>query len=320
MKAFGACSGGMDGVLAAALLLRQGIDVEIVTFGSPFFSPARGRDVAGELGVPWHCVDISEELLAILRDPPSGFGRNCNPCIDCHALMFRRLGDLAAERGGDLIFSGEVLGQRPMSQNRGSLNRVAKLSGYRDILLRPLSARLLEETVPEKQGLVDRERLLDISGRSRKRQESLAARWGLRKRQAGGGCLLTDPGYSNRLRLLLETPRLLTPGNCRLLKSGRVFRLPDGGVGVVGRDRADNAAIREHSAAGQVLVELHGAAGPTGVLIAGGREALELLCSLVAGYAGGGRRGGPRRITTSAGETLDVNPADEALRDSLLVR
>ena len=319
VKAFGACSGGMDGLLAAALLREQGISVELVTFSSPFFSAGSGRDSAVELGVPWHEIDITEDMIELLRDPPSGFGKNCNPCIDCHALMFRKLGDLASERGGDLIFSGEVLGQRPMSQNRGSLNRVSRLSGYRDILLRPLSAKLLPETVPEQEGLVDREKLLDISGRGRKRQAELAERWGLRKRQAGGGCLLTDPIYSNRLRLLLERPELLTPGNCRLIASGRVFRLPGEGIGVVGRSRSDNEAIRRLASGNQELVELRDGAGPLGVLLTGGEDALTTLCSLVASYVRGIPSGEACTLRTRGGRNLKAPAGSEKLRDSLIV-
>ena len=125
---------------------------------------------AHELGIPWRTVDLTEDVLSLLCDPPSGFGKNMNPCIDCHAAMFRRLGQIALEQGFDFIFSGEVLGQRPMSQNRGSLNRVKNLSKTSEMLLRPLSARLLEPTSMEISGLVDREKLLDLNGRGRTRQ------------------------------------------------------------------------------------------------------------------------------------------------------
>ncbi|MBN1433163.1 hypothetical protein JW921_00270, partial [Candidatus Fermentibacterales bacterium] len=318
VTALGACSGGMDGILAAALLAEQGVSVELVTFESPFFSPEGGRAAALELGAPWHCEDISEGMLELLRDPPSGFGKNLNPCIDCHALMFSRLGQLALRRGAAFIFTGEVLGQRPMSQNRGSLNRIARLSGYQDILLRPLSAKLLRPTRPEMEGLVDRERLLDLSGRGRKRQRELAARVGIAPRQAAGGCILTDPAYSSRLARLLERPGLLTVENCRLLQHGRVYDLPGGALGIVGRNRRDNLALLETAGPGHTVVELTGVPGPIGVLM-GSPEDLTLLCSLVA-YHAKVPPGTRAILATRDGTLVSAVPATERLNDDLMIR
>lgn len=284
VRALGAFSGGLDSMVAAALLAEQGIEVELATFSSPFFSSDEGRDAAARLDMPWREIEYTDEIMELLRSPPSGFGKNLNPCIDCHAGMFRLLGRTARKEGFDLVFSGEVLGQRPMSQNRNSLNRVANLSGCSEILLRPLSARLLPETLPEKKGLVDRSRLLDISGRGRKRQMKYAEERGLAYRNPGGGCLLTEPNFCSRLKVLMEIPGLFTPGNARLLRYGRFFRLSEDTVGLVGRWEADNEAL-ESLAGDRPTWSLEDVPGPTGVLI-GDPEQLPQLILLVKKYAG----------------------------------
>ena len=222
--------------------------------------------------------------MALLRNPPSGFGKNLNPCIDCHAGMFRMLGVIARDEGFDFIFSGEVAGQRPMSQNRNSLNRVARLSGYQEILLRPLSAKLLRITEPERRGLVDREKLLNLSGRGRKPQMKLAEEYGVHYGNPAGGCLLTDPNYCGRLKILMEIPGLFTLANARLIKYGRMFRLSDDTVGLVGRSEKDNAGL-ESLVKDEITFALEERPGPTGVLI-GDPEKLPELIDLVKRYAG----------------------------------
>lgn len=283
-RALGAFSGGLDGMVAAAVLAEQGIDVHLATFDSPFFSCVDGREAAARMGLPWREIDFTEEMLDLLRDPPSGFGKNLNPCIDCHAGMFRRLGRIAEKEGFHFIFSGEVLGQRPMSQNRNSLNRVANLSGCGEMLLRPLSALLLPETEPERKGLVDRSRLMDISGRGRKRQISFAEERGFEYRNPGGGCLLTEPNYCMRLRVLMDIPGFLTPRNARLISHGRFFRLSEDTVALVGRDQNDNECLQALSGPLPTF-ELEDVPGPTGVLM-GDPERMPDLVALVKKYAG----------------------------------
>lgn len=283
-RALGAYSGGLDSMTAAEVLRLQGVQVEVATFDSPFFSSIEGRRAAERQGLPWRELDYTSAIMALIEDPPSGFGKNLNPCIDCHAGMFRMLGDIARAEGFHLIFSGEVLGQRPMSQNRNSLNRVANLSGHGDILLRPLSARLLDPTEPEKQGLVDRERLLDISGRGRKRQMKLAEEYGFTYRNPGGGCLLTEPNFCSRLQVLREVPGMLTPRNARLIGHGRFFRLSGDTVALVGRSQEDNEALEE-LVEDEITYSLEDVPGPTGVLI-GDPSLLPELVSLVRKYAG----------------------------------
>ena len=191
-------------MLAAATLRAQGLDVTLICWVTPFFGAARARESAAHLGLPLREADLTDKFLPLIYDPPHGWGRGHNPCIDCHTLMLREAGALMGPEGFDFLFTGEVLGQRPMSQNRGSLNLIARDSGFADLLLRPLSAKSLKATAPEVRGWVDRERLLNLTGRGRKRQMALAREFGItRYPTPAGGCLLTDPGYAARLKELL---------------------------------------------------------------------------------------------------------------------
>jgi len=298
VRALGAFSGGLDGMLAARVLMDQGIYVETVTFSSPFFDVEAGRKAAAELGILWRTVDLSAELLALLEEPPSGFGKNMNPCIDCHAAMFTRLKQIAAAERFDFIFSGEVLGQRPMSQNRGSLNRVRNLSDTSGILLRPLSAKLMEPTAMELDGLVDRSGLLDLNGRGRTRQIELAGKYGFAFIPTpAGGCLLTDPGYSQRLRVLRDQG-LLTAENTRMIRYGRMFIL-DGAIGLTGRTEKENNEIRRN---GGCLVDIRGVPSPLGVLIGETCPENQIkLASIVASYIS---REGPFTAVTETGEFI----------------
>jgi tRNA-uridine 2-sulfurtransferase len=169
-KGLGLCSGGLDSMLAALVLREQGIGVFWVSFETPFFSADKARRASGQTGIPLTVVDITDRYLPMLKHPPGGYGKYMNPCMDCHALMFRIAGEIMVEKGYDFLFSGEVMGQRPMSQTKNSLRYVEKRSGFDGLILRPLSARLLPETIMEQKGMVDRERLCDFSGRSRKPQ------------------------------------------------------------------------------------------------------------------------------------------------------
>jgi len=306
VRAIGAFSGGLDGMIAALTLADQGIEVHLATFSSPFFGAERGRLSASRLGLPWRELDFTPIIMELVRNPPCGHGRNCNPCIDCHAGMFRVLDRIAGEEGFSFVFSGEVLGQRPMSQNRQALGRVAHLSGIGDRLLRPLSARLLKPTLPEREGLADRQRLLDIFGRSRRRQMALAEAYGITYDTPAGGCVLTDIDYSARLRVLLASPGLYTPENASLARHGRMFVLPGGSVGLVGRDQADNEALT--ALAGSLpSVELADRPGPTGILL-GGDGDLAVLAALVALY--GKVPAGRAERVTAGRVVIEVGPLE----------
>ncbi len=249
--------------------MDQDIEILALTFESPFYGPERALRAAAQIGVPIEVRDVTDTILRIVEAPPHGHGKNLNPCIDCHAMMLREAGLRMDETGADFLFTGEVLGQRPFSQNYRSLQIVAGTSGYGDRIVRPLSARLLPETRPEAEGKVDRDRLLDIQGRSRSRQMALAASYGINEyERPAGGCLLTDPGYSARLRDLLNHDRRLTATSVGLLKLGRHFRLGERTKVIVGRKEAENDALEYSRKPEDTRLEVVSHPGPV-VLIVG---------------------------------------------------
>jgi len=288
-KALGLLSGGLDSSLAALTLKRQGVEVTCVSFVTPFFGAGKARKAAEQMGVPLLVRDISEVHLAMLKNPVYGYGKNMNPCIDCHAMMFRLAGDIMQQEGFDFLFSGEVLGQRPMSQNLTALHTVSKHSGLKGRILRPLSAKLLPMTPMEEEGLVDREQLLDIQGRSRKRQEALAREWGLEDYpSSGGGCLLTEKSFSGRLRDLLEKNPEATVVDVELLKVGRQFRLSPMVKLAMGRNQSDNERIKNLQRPADAVLRCADFSGPLGLV--SGRfddEQLHQAAALVASYGKG---------------------------------
>jgi tRNA-specific 2-thiouridylase len=289
IRALGLFSGGLDSMLAAAVLRAQGLEVTLICWVTPFYGAERARASAAHLGLPLRELDLTEKFLPLIYDPPHGWGKGHNPCIDCHILMLREAGAFLEAEGFDFLFTGEVLGQRPMSQNRGSLNLIAKESGFADILLRPLSAKFLKTTRPELEGWVDREKLFNLSGRGRKRQIALAGEYGITRYPApAGGCLLTDPGYAARLKeLLRHLQEIPAPRReLELLKYGRHFRLPGGAKAVVGRMQRENEVLADLKAPGDFLVKVEKIPGPL-VLVSGAAagEDLELAAGLAAAYS-----------------------------------
>ena len=287
-RALGLCSGGLDSILSALLLRKQGVDVQWVTFETPFFSAEKARKAAAVTGVPLTVKTITPIYMEMMRSPSVRFGKHMNPCMDCHALMFRLAGDIMTAQGMDFLFSGEVLGQRPMSQNRTSLRYVEKHSGYDGFILRPLSALCLPETVMEEQGLVDRQQLLGISGRSRKQQLELANAFGVTDFPApAGGCLLTDKIFSRRLKDLLRHQAICPEKNLELLKFGRHLRLNPTTKIVVGRTRQDNEAIcRCIDPQNDMVLKVKDFPGPL-VVIPGGadEDAVTLAAGICTGYS-----------------------------------
>jgi len=287
VRGLGLCSGGLDSTLAALVLRRQNIHVEWITFETPFFTADKARKASERTGVPLHVQDITEDYLVMLKAPPAGFGKNMNPCMDCHALMFSKAGAFMVAHGFDFLFSGEVLGQRPMSQNAPSLRYVAKRSGFGERILRPMSAKKLPETVMETSGLVDREQLLDLSGRSRKPQMALAREFGLTDYPSpAGGCLLTDVGYSRRLKDLFDHSDQVQVNHLYLLKYGRHMRLGPATKIIVGRNQKENQKIEQYfDPQRDILLKTHSYPGPTAIMPDGGPpELLFLAASICAGY------------------------------------
>ena len=244
-------SGGLDSILAAKLIQAQGIEAIGVNFSSPLFRYERPKlkdfdaaAAAQQLGVPLTSVDITEDIIKILKAPKHGFGSNVNPCIDCHMMMLRKAKGMMEESGASFLVTGEVVGQRPMSQGRDTLAMIDKEAGTKGLVLRPLSAKALEPTIPEEKGWIERSRLYDIIGRSRKGQIALAKEFGISEYpNAAGGCLLTDPSFSKRVKDLLEHGEL-NEANISLLKAGRTFRISEHSRLIVGRDQRDDELLK----------------------------------------------------------------------------
>ena len=322
-KALGLLSGGLDSSLAALCLKRQGIDVTGIAFVTPFFGSSKAERAAEQMGLPLIVKDISEIHLDMVKQPRYGYGKNMNPCIDCHAMMFRLAGEIMVEQGFDFLFSGEVLGQRPMSQNANALRSVANYSGHPDRILRPLSARLLPITPLEEQGLVDRDQLLDIQGRSRKPQEALAKEWGLQDfPSSGGGCLLTEIHFSDRLRDLITHQPDCTVHDVELLKIGRQFRLSTHAKLTVGRHQQDNEAIRQVTDSSHIVLRTPGIPGPLGVVTGRPSAAdLQLAGRILASYGKGKDQAKIEVVadTPSGEQPLTVSPLSREASQKLIV-
>jgi len=304
IKALVLLSGGLDSMLAARVLMEQGIEVTGLSFKSYFFKTDKAKKVAEQLGIKLIEVDFSQEHLKMVKNPAHGYGKNINPCIDCHGLMLKKAREIleggsvgatlavAQNQVGaspaptktmyDLIATGEVLGERPMSQNKDSLKLVEKISGLQGKLLRPLSAKLLDETEAEKQGKINRDKLLDISGRSRQRQLELVKKYKIKEyTNPAGGCLLTDREFSNRLKKMIDYWSDCDINDIDLLKNGRIrwLTLKDAKerqgnnkiLVVIGRDKKNNEQLERLKQPGDILIELVKEVGPTS-LIRGARN------------------------------------------------
>jgi len=307
-RAISLLSGGLDSRLAAHVLLAQGIEVLGVAFKSPFFDDARAREAARTLGVPVKVMDFSADIVDILNHPKHGFGSCMNPCIDCHARMLKRAGELAGEQGFDFLSTGEVLDQRPMSQNRRSLQIVAMESGYPEIIVRPLSAQLLPETRPEREGLVDRSRLLAIRGRSRKEQMRMAGELGLGDYPTpAGGCRLTEPHFCARLRDLRDHEGIGDVRPLMRLRHGRHFRIAGRVKLVLGRNEQENALLEGEAGAADLVLRHLEVPGPSGLLPeTASADQIALAASICARY---GDCEGDRRVkieVRSAGTSRTV--------------
>ncbi len=279
VRAISLFSGGLDSICATRLVMEQGIEVIAVKFVSPFFGYDILRDpetyragVLEKYGINVLVVDISEDYLGMLRNPAHGFGRYFNPCIDCKIFMLNRARAMLAEMGASFLITGEVLGQRPMSQRRDTLNVIERDSGSRSLLLRPLSAKLLNPTMAETEGLVDREKLLDFSGRGRSRQIELVKRFGIFDFPSpAGGCILADPILSRRIARVYEGEFVVKPGNMsvvdiELMLLGRQFLLPGNGWLILGRDEKENLRLAELREKGDIHLWIEERSGPEALL------------------------------------------------------
>ncbi len=275
VKAIALLSGGLDSTLAVKLMLDQGIEVVALNFMTPFCNcTAKSSSckheavrVAREFGIPIRVRYKGMEYLKIVENPKHGYGRGLNPCIDCRIFMHREAKALMEEEGAKFLVTGEVLGQRPMSQRRPVLKLIERESGTEGLVLRPLSAHHFEPTIPEREGWVDREKLLAIRGRSRKEQIRLAEDLGVTDYPCpAGGCLLTDPDFAAKLKDLFEHKPDYDLKDVRLLRVGRHFRLRPGLKVVLGRNQGENEALERSADAGSTLVRGANFKGPTALL------------------------------------------------------
>ncbi len=334
-KAIGMVSGGLDSAVAVGLIKAQGIEVVGVHYLNGFSADylraeVKGLDVSRLIqkrkevlseyfGVEVLVFDVAEEFLDVLLKPMHGYGSNANPCLDCRIFLLRKAKGIMEQLGASFVFTGEVLGQRPMSQHRKALDIVEKESGLDGLLIRPLCARLLPPTEMEKKGIVNREDLLDIQGRSRRRQMELVSKLGYDDFiQPAGGCVLTDENYGRRFFDFIsnEGKEEFTRSHAVLLFVGRHFRLPNGARLVVGRNKLENEYIeREWSSAIQLTTD--DVPGPTTLLMGDTDDkAIELSARITARYSDGKYNSTVRVSVKKDGQVqlLEVPPeADEVI-------
>jgi len=269
-RTLGLLSGGLDSSLAVKLILDQGLDVEAVNFVSPFCLCGKGgcgaAQVAKNLHVPLKTISVGEEYLRIVRKPRFGYGRNMNPCVDCRIFMLKKAKKYAKEMGASFIFTGEVLGQRPMSQQLRTLGIIEKEAGLKDQIVRPLSAKLLPPTEAEKRGLVKRDKFLEIEGRARKTQLKLAQELNVTDYSCpSGGCLLTYREFACKLRDLFDHKKRVSLRDVQLLKIGRHFRFGKNKI-IVGRNEAENHLLLRMRMASDYCFEAQNTGSPMTLL------------------------------------------------------
>lgn len=291
VKAISLFSGGLDSILATELIRRQGIEVIAFNVKTPFGIPKKdgkteAEQAAEQLGVPLKIQYVEGDYLRMLRHPKHGYGKNINPCVDCKIFILKKAKQYAREVGADFLFTGEVLGERPMSQHGPALKTIAQKAGLSGKLLRPLSAKLMAETEAEKKGLVDRNRLLAISGRSRKPQFALAKEYGIKTYPSpAGGCLLTCEEYAKKLGDLFEHKKRVSSTDVALLRFGRHFRLGKNKF-IVGRNEEENKYLVTHKAPSDFYFEAATSMGPN-TLLQGPKtkQAIKTAAMLTASYS-----------------------------------
>ena len=292
-KAISLLSGGLDSTLATKLIMEQGIDVVALHFTSPFSSrqeKERGLQAvrtARELGIRIILKDKGFEYLDIVRSPRYGYGKNINPCIDCRIFMLQKTKEILAEEGAGFVVTGEVLGQRPMSQMRDTIRKIEKASGLEGLIVRPLSAMHFQPSIPEAEGLVEREKLLDIAGRSRAMQYKLAEQYNLKEFGCpGGGCLLTDPIFTVKLKDLFEYDKAFTIKDVEMLSIGRHFRLRPDTKLVVGRNEGENEKLLSLWEMPYVFFYPVGFRGPSAILKGAFDDEVISIAAGIMGYYG----------------------------------
>jgi len=269
-KALALLSGGLDSTLAVKLLLEQGITVEAINFVSPFCLCKKGgcgaSEVAEKFGISLRVVNVGEDYLKVIRKPRHGYGKNMNPCIDCRIFMLKKAKRYAKDMGASFIFTGEVLDERPMSQHFKAMTMIEEEAGLKGKILRPLSAKVLPETEMERKKLVNREKLMDIHGRSRKKQIKLAKEFSITDYPCpAGGCLLTYREFANKVRDLFSHKKRVSMKDIMLLKVGRHLRFEENKI-IVGRNETENKALLQMKAESDYCFEVPNCGSPTTIL------------------------------------------------------
>lgn len=295
-KAVALLSGGLDSTLAVKVMIEQGIDVVALNFISAFCTcncrtntcKSEAKRVADEFGIPIKILNKGLDYIEIIRKPQHGYGKAMNPCIDCRIYIHKLAKLYMEEIGASFIITGEVLGQRPMSQRREVFQIIEKECGLEGLIVRPLSAQYLQPTIPEELGIIDRKKLMDMIGRSRKPQIALAEGLDIHNYPCpSGGCLLTDKIFSKRIRDLLEHKKEITTKDLYLLRVGRHFRLNKETKVIIGRDEDDNRKIINLVQHDNTLIEPLDFQGPTG-LVCGPfeNETKPLVGGMILRYSG----------------------------------
>ncbi len=276
-KAIGLLSGGLDSTLAVKLMMNQGIEVTALNFITPFCTCTKkgcrheASRVAKEFVIKIKVIAVKEDYIKMVKNPKHGYGKNMNPCIDCRIFMLKKAKEYMEEMGASFLFTGEVLGQRPMSQRREAMTIIEKEAGLEGLILRPLSAQFLEPTIPEKEGLVDREKLFGIKGRWRKPQMKLAEELSIKDYQCpAGGCRLTDLQFARRMREAFDHGED-SIRDMILLRYGRHFRLSSGVKVIVGRDEEENSIISKFTEEKDLLMKVVRFGSPV-TLLKGSRD------------------------------------------------
>ena len=265
-KAIALFSGGLDSILSVLYMQKLGYEVIPIFFESPFYPASKARQGAKVAGLDVVIVDITPELVEVLKNPRYGFGKHMNPCIDCHGMMFRKASEMMEKYNADFLISGEVMGQRPMSQRPDAMNAVAKLSGVRDLLIRPLCQKFLIDTKPILEGWVKKEEMLDFNGRGRHRQFALAEEYGLKDfDNPGGGCLLTEKHVSEKVADLIKYDQL-NPRYLKFLQQGRRLRIAENLLLILTRTKEESDTITP-MLEDEIVIKAVDIAGPLGVLL-----------------------------------------------------
>jgi len=293
-KAIALLSGGLDSILAAKLMLEQSIELEALNFLTVFCNCTTSqktclasKSAADQLNIPLKVFEVSQEYFSILKNPKHGYGKNLNPCLDCRIFIFKKAKEYMRSQGASFIITGEVLGERPMSQRKAAMDMIERESDLDGLILRPLSAKLFEPTIPEKEGLVDREKLLNIQGRCRKPQIALAKDLGINDYPCpSGGCLLTYKQFADKMRDLIEHKPDFVVNDVQLLKSGRIFRLSPKAILAVGRDEGQNKQLIKLCKEDDICFKPFEIVGPIGI----GRgelddAAIKTASSIIARYS-----------------------------------